>query len=153
MVVLISPASMASKEVRREIEHAFLAKNFAHRVLPVYVKPTLDVPWFLGSLKGVRIGGGRAKAIQQIKDALDQFEERQKRYQRKSAIGCAGLTPVDFYESRARPCLVSGGLRCADPHFPCGAPAARCPAPAQPTSARLHIILTRLAKPSELPCC
>jgi len=76
MIVLISPASMESKEVRREIEHALLSKNFAHRVLPVYVKPTRHVPWFLRTLKGVRVGTAPAKAIQRIKVALDHFEEQ-----------------------------------------------------------------------------
>jgi hypothetical protein len=76
MIVLISPASMASKEVRREIEHALVSKNFAHRVLPVYVKTTPRVPWFLRSLKSVHVGPDRAKVIQQIKVALDQFEKQ-----------------------------------------------------------------------------
>jgi hypothetical protein len=75
MIVLVSPASMNSKEVRREIDHALLSKNFAHRVLPVYVKPTRDVPWFLRSLKGVRMGTNPARAIQRVKIALDQFGE------------------------------------------------------------------------------
>jgi len=75
MIVLVSPASMESKEVRREIEHALLSKNFAHRVLPVYVKPTRDVPWFLRSLKGVRVGTNPTKAIHQVKTALDHFGE------------------------------------------------------------------------------
>jgi hypothetical protein len=78
MIVLVSPASMDSKEVRREIEHAFLARNFAHRVLPVYVKPTRDVPWFLGTLQAVRAGSDPAEAIQQIKDALDHFDQQSK---------------------------------------------------------------------------
>jgi hypothetical protein len=78
MIVLVSPASMKSKEVRREIEHALLSKNFAHRVLPVYVKPTRDVPWFLRTLKGVRVGANPAKAIQQVKVALDHFDEQLK---------------------------------------------------------------------------
>jgi hypothetical protein len=76
MIVLISPASMESKEVRREIESAFLSRNFAHRVLPVYVKTTQDVPWFLRTLEGVRVGANPAKMIQQVKDALDRFDEQ-----------------------------------------------------------------------------
>jgi hypothetical protein len=76
MIVLVSPASMQSKEVHREIGHAFLSRNFAHRVLPVYVKPTRHVPWFLGTLKAVRVGANPAKAIQQVKTALDEFGEQ-----------------------------------------------------------------------------
>ena len=78
MIVLISPESMKSKEVRREIEHALLSKNFAHRVLPVYLQPTDDVPWFLRTQKGVHIGADPAKAIQRVKNALDHFAEQLK---------------------------------------------------------------------------
>jgi hypothetical protein len=78
MIVLISPASMNSKEVRREIDHALLSKNFAHRVLPVYVEPTDDVPWFLHSLKGVSVGAHPTKAIRQISSALDHFDKQMK---------------------------------------------------------------------------
>ena len=78
MIVLISPESMKSKEVRREIEHALLSQNFAHRVLPVYLKPTDDVPWFLRTQKGVRVGTDPAKAIKRVKTALDQFDAQMK---------------------------------------------------------------------------
>jgi hypothetical protein len=40
-----------------EIELALLSKNGAHRVLPAYLKPTDDVPWFL--LQEHRPGIGR----------------------------------------------------------------------------------------------
>jgi len=75
MIVLISPDAMNSKEVRREIEYAPFAKNFAYRVLPVYVKPTEHVPSYLNSLKGVHVGADHAKAIRQVKNALDRFEK------------------------------------------------------------------------------
>lgn len=78
MIVLVSPESMQSKEVHREIGHAFLSRNFAHRVLPVYVKPTDDVPWFLRTQKGVRVGTNPARAIRQVKIALDHFADRMK---------------------------------------------------------------------------
>ncbi len=76
MIVLVSPASMDSKEVRREIDHALLSTNFAHRVLPVYLEPTDDVPWFLHTQKGIRVGKDLSRAIRQIKTALDHFSER-----------------------------------------------------------------------------
>ncbi len=75
MIVLISPASMSSKQVRREIEYAFFSKNFAHRVLPVYLRATDDVPWFLRKQQGVTLGRDHRKAIQEIKSALDRFDE------------------------------------------------------------------------------
>ena len=76
MIVLVSPASMDSKEVRREIDHALLSRNFAHRVLPVYLEPTDDVPWFLGTQKGIHVGMNLSKAISQVKTALDHFSEQ-----------------------------------------------------------------------------
>jgi len=78
MIVLVSPASMESKEVRREIDHAFLSKNFAHRVLPVYLKPTRDVPWFFGKLSGVQVGKDPIDAIDEIKVALDRFADQEE---------------------------------------------------------------------------
>ncbi len=76
MIVLISPDSMNSKEVRREIEYALVTQNFAFRVLPVYVKPTDHVPWYLKSLKGVHVGADHGKAVRQVKTALDRFEKQ-----------------------------------------------------------------------------
>jgi hypothetical protein len=75
MIVLISPAAMASKEVRREIETALLSRNFANRVLPVYVKPAHDVPWFLRKLDGVDVGANASKILPHVKDAPDRFEK------------------------------------------------------------------------------
>ena len=76
MIVLISLASMDSKEVRREIDHALLSRNFAHRVLPVYLAPTDDVPWFLRTQKGIHVGKNLSKAISRVKTALDHFSEQ-----------------------------------------------------------------------------
>jgi len=78
MIVLISPASMSSKLVRWEIEYAFFSKNFAHRVLPVYLRPTDDVPWFLRKQHGVTMGRDHKKGIHEIKSALDHFDEQLK---------------------------------------------------------------------------
>ncbi len=47
MVVLISPEAMKSDDVKREIEFALTAPNFADRVLPVLIKEAKDAPWIL----------------------------------------------------------------------------------------------------------
>ena len=52
------------------------SKNFAHRVLPVYLKPTDHVPWFLRTRRGSALGADPAKAIQRVKGALDHFEDK-----------------------------------------------------------------------------
>ena len=76
MIVLVSAASMDSKEVRREIDHALLSQNFAHRVLPVYLEPTDDVPWFLRTQKGIHVGKDLSRAIRRVKTVLDHFSEQ-----------------------------------------------------------------------------
>lgn len=72
MVVLISPDSMRSDHVRREIEYALGDPNYDGRVFPVEVRPTSDVPWILRKLK--RIDGRRnpAKVSESIAEALKQ---------------------------------------------------------------------------------
>jgi hypothetical protein len=79
MIVLVSPASMESKEVRRDIDHALLSKNFENRVLPVYLKPVRDVPWFFRTLSAVEVGTNLDTAIQEIKVKLDSFKKREER--------------------------------------------------------------------------
>jgi hypothetical protein len=54
MVVLVSPESMASESVRREIEYALGSARYADRVVPVVVRPARQIPWFLGTLRQVR---------------------------------------------------------------------------------------------------
>ena len=50
VVVLLSPDSVASEWVRREIEFAISSPRFKHRLIPVLVRPTRDVPWILQEL-------------------------------------------------------------------------------------------------------
>src|SRR6266571_1841109 len=45
MVVLVSPQSMRSEHVRREIEYALGDPNYEGRVFPVQVRPTQNIPW------------------------------------------------------------------------------------------------------------
>jgi TIR domain len=76
MIVLISPASMSSKQVHSEIEHAFFSKYFAHRVLPVNLRASDDVPWFLRKQKRVTMGTDHKKTIQKIKSVFAKFDEQ-----------------------------------------------------------------------------
>jgi TIR domain len=61
MVVLVSPESMRSEHVRREIEYALGDLNYEHRVFPVRVGPTNDIPWILRRLKTFDAKGSAAK--------------------------------------------------------------------------------------------
>src|SRR5436190_1526828 len=56
MVVLISPKSMKSDWVRREIDYALGSPRYKGRLIPVMVKPARDFPWILKRLPIVRLG-------------------------------------------------------------------------------------------------
>lgn len=52
MVVLLTPATMESPWVKKEIEYALGSKNYSNRLIPVIVGdpakiPTSDIPWIL----------------------------------------------------------------------------------------------------------
>ncbi|MCC6580241.1 MAG: toll/interleukin-1 receptor domain-containing protein [Phycisphaeraceae bacterium] len=51
MVVLISPASMKSPWVLKEIEFALGSPRFSHRLVPVVIRATPDAPWILRNLE------------------------------------------------------------------------------------------------------
>ena len=74
MVVLVSPDSVASPSVRNEINYALGASNYAGRVIPVVVRPTKEMPWFLRTLKPLRLGKDRVKVSKSIIDGLQRSQ-------------------------------------------------------------------------------
>src|SRR5260370_34560143 len=58
MVVLISPDSMKSDWVRREVEFALGSARYKGRLIPVVVKPTKDIPWILKRFPMVQLRQG-----------------------------------------------------------------------------------------------
>jgi TIR domain len=72
MVVLVSPDSMRSNWVRREIEYALGDLHYKERLFPVLVRPTDDVPWILRELKMHSARQGAAKISESIADTLKQ---------------------------------------------------------------------------------
>ena len=72
MVVLVSPESMRSDHVRREIEYALGDPNYEHRVFPVRVRPTNDIPWILRRLKSFDAKESVSKVSESIANALVQ---------------------------------------------------------------------------------
>jgi hypothetical protein len=72
MVVLVSPDSMRSENVRHEIEYALGDPNYAGRVFPVQVRPTDDVPWILRKFKSFDARQSAAKVSESIANALNQ---------------------------------------------------------------------------------
>ncbi len=75
MVVLISPESMKSSWVRREIDFAMSTPKYRGRLIPVIVKPTPDIPWILERFPNVRLGKDIAEAVREIAGYVkDGFE-------------------------------------------------------------------------------
>jgi hypothetical protein len=66
MIVLISPQSMKSDWVLKEIEFALGAQQYQGRLIPVIVKPTPEVPWILKRFPAVRIGKNTADAVHEV---------------------------------------------------------------------------------------
>lgn len=50
MVVLISPHSLKSRAVRSEIDYALGTLRYAHRLIPVIIKNSADMPWVFRQL-------------------------------------------------------------------------------------------------------
>ena len=72
MVVLVSPDSMRSENVRHEIEYALGDPNYEGRVFPVQVRPTEDIPWILRRFKSFDARQSAAKVSESIANALKQ---------------------------------------------------------------------------------
>jgi hypothetical protein len=73
MVVLLSPDSVRSENLRREIEFALGNPNYEGRVFPVLVRPTKDIPWILrkfkifdGKRNMTQIGASIAETLKQV---------------------------------------------------------------------------------------
>ncbi len=70
MVVLLSPDSIKSEWVRREIEYAIGDRNFEGRVFPVLVRPTAEIPWILRKFEILRANKNPAEIGKRIATAL-----------------------------------------------------------------------------------
>ncbi len=75
MVVLLSPEAMGSTWTRREIEYALASRNFENRLVPVFVKPTDEAPWFLRRMKAVKVGPERERAFNEVVETLKRMED------------------------------------------------------------------------------
>ncbi len=70
MIVLISPASVSSPWVQREIQYALGSERFQDRLIPVEVVPTRDFPWVLRHLPWIRLEEGLVEAGRQLAEIL-----------------------------------------------------------------------------------
>lgn len=70
MVVLLSPDSVKSTHVIREIEYALSEKRFKGRLIPVVTRPTREIPWVLRDLSPIELGADPRKGSKRVVDAL-----------------------------------------------------------------------------------
>src|SRR5262245_50829681 len=66
MLVLVSPESMQSRDVRQEIDYALGSPRFAGRVVPIVVEPTQDAPWIFKTfpvIAGVKRPGDMTRRV------------------------------------------------------------------------------------------
>ena len=77
MAVLVSPESMQSASVLREINFALGASNFAGRLVPVIVRPTRSMPWIMERFPSVKIGADVNQAAQKLVEILKHRFELQ----------------------------------------------------------------------------
>lgn len=65
-VVLISPDAVESPNVRGEISYAFSSSRFEGRVIPVVVRATKDIPWFLQKLPMMTSRSGNSQGLKEV---------------------------------------------------------------------------------------
>ena len=70
MVVLLSPESVRSDYLKREVEFALGDSKFEGRVFPVLIRPTKDAPWILRRLKLLDAKQGPNRIAASIADSL-----------------------------------------------------------------------------------
>lgn len=70
MIVLISPDSMRSEHVRREIEYALGDTNYQGRMFPIQVRPTKNIPWIFEKFRTFDAKQGAARISNSIAETL-----------------------------------------------------------------------------------
>ena len=83
MVVLLSPDSVSSQNVRREIEYALGSTKYEKRLIPVVVRETRDIPWILKKLPLMKLRDNVDEVGQRIVEILQP--ERKAAAHRKAA--------------------------------------------------------------------
>lgn len=70
IVMLVSPDSVKSPWVQRELEYALTEPRFKDRLLPVVVRPTKDMPWVLSRMLPIDATEDESTAAKKVVDAL-----------------------------------------------------------------------------------
>jgi hypothetical protein len=72
MIVLVSPQSVASHFVQREIEFALASPRFAQRLIPVVIAKTPQAPWILRKLPSFPVGSDLTQTGRRVVEALEK---------------------------------------------------------------------------------
>ena len=74
IVVLLSPAALASDHVKREIDYALGEPRFKGRLIPVVVRPVKEIPWILETLQVLRIDADLGRGSRRVLEALKRIQ-------------------------------------------------------------------------------
>jgi hypothetical protein len=74
MVVLLSPAALASEHVKREIDYALGEPRFKGRLIPVVVRAVKELPWILETLHVLRIDADPDRGSRRVLEALKRIQ-------------------------------------------------------------------------------
>lgn len=72
MLVLLSPVSVSSESIRRDIGFAIANPNYENRLIPIYVGEVQaeEAPWIVRTMQSVRIGRDPGAAARRIAEIL-----------------------------------------------------------------------------------
>ena len=70
LVVLLSPEAAQSPNLTLEVGYAIGTERFAHRVVPVMVRPTSEMPWILERFGIIPATAGVKRVARQVVDRL-----------------------------------------------------------------------------------
>ena len=87
VVVLLSPESVATEWVRREIEFAISSPRLKGRLIPVLVRPSRDIPWILRELPQWLEADDPSAAAKGIVSILLVKQKKKARIGRNPATG------------------------------------------------------------------
>jgi TIR domain len=70
MIVLVSPASMTSDLVKREVEHALTSEQFQDRLFPLVIRPTKHVPGYFSLMTVFNATENRKRGLKSVAKAI-----------------------------------------------------------------------------------
>jgi hypothetical protein len=70
MLVLVSPDSMESDLVKKELEQALANEGYRNRIFPAFIEPTYAVPWYFRGMRAFDLTGDRSKALVGVVTAI-----------------------------------------------------------------------------------